>query len=130
MKRLLWLSIVSLIVVFVISGCSNSTAQTTTPGQNSTTAQPTSITSKPAVSQTSVTLQQPSKPPPSSSPVTGRDLRGDVNQDGVVDMGDTLLVEKMILGTIPQDKRADVNGDGSIDMGDTSTIEKIMLGIN
>ena len=45
-------------------------------------------------------------------------------------MGDTLLVEKMILGTIPQDKRADVNGDGSIDMGDTSTIEKIMLGIN
>jgi PBP1b-binding outer membrane lipoprotein LpoB len=126
MKKLLWIVIFVLTLIFIMSGCSNSTAPTITPGQSLATAQQ-NFTTLPAT-QTSAAAQQISSTSPSASRTATENIKGDVNQDGVVDMGDTLTVENMILGTIPQDKRGDVNGDGLINMGDISALEQIMLG--
>jgi hypothetical protein len=111
MKRLLPVFTVVLFLILIVPGCTQSTTQTP------------SATQQPPITQTP---QQNQKSPP-STPQTGF-IKGDVNQDGTVDMGDALMVEKMILGNIPQTKNGDVNGDGTVNMGDIVEIEQIMLG--
>jgi hypothetical protein len=134
MKRLLSVFIIGLLVVLTVSGCSKTATPTTSSSQIPAETRQTTLTSQPASTQrTSLTPQTTatlsSQETPQSSPTTvTSNIRGDVNQDGVVDMGDTLAVEKMILGDMQQNKRADVNGDGSINMGDISAIEQIIFG--
>jgi hypothetical protein len=111
MKRLLPVFTVVLFLIFIMPGCTQSTTQ------------------KPSATQRSPTTQTPQATQQSSPSTTHSGfVKGDVNQDGMVDMGDALMVEKMILGNIPQTKSGDVNGDGVVNMGDIVEIEQIMLG--
>ena len=57
-------------------------------------------------------------------------IRGDANEDGVVNMGDVTEVERIILGLDSPTREADANEDGVINMGDVVTIERIILGEN
>jgi hypothetical protein len=118
MKKQLTVVMLALIVIFTLSGCSKSAEMEITSGQNSLTGQITTSTQQLSVTQ---------KTTPSLS---RNGIKGDVNQDGIVDMGDAVMIEKMILGNIPQSDIADVNGDGVINMGDMITIQQILLGHN
>jgi hypothetical protein len=62
--------------------------------------------------------------------VTPVGLRGDVNNDGVVDSLDIQLCTEVILGfetRVEIKSRADVNQDGQIDVLDVQTIANIAL---
>ncbi len=66
--------------------------------------------------------------------VTGvRALLGDVNIDGVVDVNDVTLIQKMITESITftaeQTDLADVNYDGEISINDTTEVQKYLSGI-
>jgi len=58
---------------------------------------------------------------------------GDINADGVVDMGDALLAEGFALGiqtpTADQKRRADVNGDGQVTGADVQLIQQYIMGM-
>lgn len=58
---------------------------------------------------------------------------GDVNGDGKINSGDSLILSKQVLGTMPisgdaQKCAADVNADGKINSGDTLIVRKQILG--
>ena len=55
---------------------------------------------------------------------------GDASIDGVVNMADVTLVERIILGLNPPTAGADANGDGTINMGDVTKIERFILGLD
>ena len=65
-------------------------------------------------------------------------LRGDVNLDGQVGIGDIVSITNVMAGIFPEDMdeeaiaalkvRADVNGDGEVGIGDIVTITNIMAG--
>jgi hypothetical protein len=54
-------------------------------------------------------------------------VKGDLNDDGTVDVQDLGLVVKMILGTMAKTSAADINGDGDVDVQDLGAIVKIIL---
>ncbi len=54
---------------------------------------------------------------------------GDANQNGEVDMGDVIYIERVILGLTPLTDCCDVNRDGVVNMGDVIKVERIILGI-
>jgi hypothetical protein len=54
-------------------------------------------------------------------------LLGDANFDGVVDMGDVVTIERIILGKAPRATDADANWDGVIDMGDVVRVERTLI---
>ncbi len=54
---------------------------------------------------------------------------GDANEDGIIDMGDTVLVERIILGLQLSTDGADADGNGDVNMGDVVIIERIILGL-
>ena len=54
----------------------------------------------------------------------------DANGNGVVDMGDVIKVERIILGYDTATPAADANGDGRVDAGDIVKIERVILGID
>jgi hypothetical protein len=56
-------------------------------------------------------------------------IRGDANEDGVVNMADVTRVERIILGLDPPTRGADANEDNQINMADVTRIENIILGI-
>lgn len=56
-------------------------------------------------------------------------IPGDANGDGLVNMGDTTKLERIILTIDPPYAGADANQDGFINMGDYSKIERIIMGI-
>jgi len=56
-------------------------------------------------------------------------LRGDVNEDEVVDELDLTLERGIILGLDGITENADCNGDGEIDARDITTIKRIILGM-
>jgi surface protein len=61
----------------------------------------------------------------------GAALRGDVNNDGKVDVTDVNIVVNIILGkdqASNYDGRADVNNSGGVDVSDVNTIVNIVLG--
>lgn len=57
-------------------------------------------------------------------------LRGDVNADGMVDVGDVNVMVNIILGkdTNDYEGRADLNGDNNVDVGDINELVNIILG--
>jgi hypothetical protein len=55
---------------------------------------------------------------------------GDANANGVIDMGDTVAVEYMLLEVWPVKTWADANYDGVVDMADVTYIERIILGMS
>ena len=58
--------------------------------------------------------------------LVGKYLLGDVNCDGLVNMGDVAAVCSIIAGNAADNGRADVNGDGTVGVGDIITITKII----
>ena len=58
-------------------------------------------------------------------------LKGDVNNDGRVNVSDVSALINMILGLTEKDEeRADVNGDGRVNVSDVSALINIILGIS
>ena len=58
-------------------------------------------------------------------------VKGDVNNDGVVDIADANIVIDIVLGAddaAKYDGRADVNGDGVVDIADANAVIDIVLG--
>lgn len=56
-------------------------------------------------------------------------IPGDVNCDGVVDVGDVNEIVNIILGkTADANSQADINNDGTVDVGDVNSIVNIILG--
>jgi len=55
------------------------------------------------------------------------ELRGDANGNGVVNMGDTTKVERIVLEMDAATPGADANGDGVVTIGDVTVIERIIL---
>ena len=71
--------------------------------------------------------------PGGENPPAGNVTKGDVNQDGSIDVLDLVRVQKAIIGltTLNADQfaAADVNGDGTVDIIDLIRIQKHILGI-
>jgi hypothetical protein len=63
-------------------------------------------------------------------PLDDEPIYGDANADGVVNMGDVIAVERIILGLKTPYIGADANIDRKINMGDVIKIEKIILGLD
>lgn len=56
-------------------------------------------------------------------------LKGDVNNDGVVDVSDLNVLLNIVLGGDDNTQgRSDVNGDGTVDISDVNVVINIMLG--
>ena len=56
-------------------------------------------------------------------------VRGDLNNDGVVDVSDVSIMIDMVLGKQTQDlTTADLSGDGNVDVSDVSSLIDIVLG--
>ena len=63
--------------------------------------------------------------------MVGGDLKGDVNLDGQVGIGDIVAITNVMAGNAGDDfpvARADVNGDGEVGIGDIVAITNIMAG--
>ncbi len=54
----------------------------------------------------------------------------DANGNGVIDMGDVVKIDRIILQLDPRTPAADANGDGIVDSGDITKIERVILGID
>ena len=54
--------------------------------------------------------------------------KGDLNGDGVVDIGDVSNVAYMVVGKAPEDPAADFNGNGKVDIGDAAKIACFIVG--
>jgi hypothetical protein len=54
--------------------------------------------------------------------------RGDVNQDGKVNVCDVTSLVRIIFEITPPTPTADVNGDGSVDVRDITPLIRILLG--
>jgi hypothetical protein len=57
-------------------------------------------------------------------------VRCDANGDGVVDMGDAVTIERVILEMEPSISPADTNLDGVVNMGDVVELERTILGLS
>ncbi len=55
-------------------------------------------------------------------------VKGDLNNNGRVDIGDAALVAYMVVGNVPEDLDADFNGDGIVDIGDAAKIAHFIVG--
>ncbi len=55
-------------------------------------------------------------------------LPGDANEDGNVNIGDIIKIERIILGIDPKTPGADATQDGQINMGDVTRTEAIIMG--
>jgi hypothetical protein len=60
----------------------------------------------------------------------GCPLTGDVNMDGVVNVGDIIVEKRIIKGLDPETPCADVDHDGHVDVGDIIKIKRIIKGID
>jgi hypothetical protein len=56
-------------------------------------------------------------------------LRGDVNNDGYVDISDVVELVNIILNSQSGNPRADVNEDGNVDISDVVELVNIILTI-
>jgi len=55
-------------------------------------------------------------------------VRGDLNRDGEVDIGDVSKVAYMVVGEEPEDLAADFNENGKVDIGDAAKIAYYFVG--
>jgi hypothetical protein len=66
-------------------------------------------------------------------PGTSDPTKGDVNNDGRINVEDIVLIMRDILGleslTIEQRQRADMNGDGRVDVVDAALLQQKILGL-
>lgn len=53
---------------------------------------------------------------------------GDLNNNGIIDIGDVSRVAYMVAGKIPENLEADFNGNGVVDIGDASKIAYYFIG--
>ena len=61
----------------------------------------------------------------------GRDIKGDVNNDGTVGIGDIVAITNVMAGIADDEatiSRADVNGDGEVGIGDIVAVTNLMAG--
>lgn len=71
-------------------------------------------------------------PAPTATPTPDPVAKGDVNQDGVVDIVDALLVAQFYVGLNPagfNQSYADVNCDGNVDIVDALLIAQYYVGL-
>jgi len=54
----------------------------------------------------------------------------DANGNGMVDMGDVVKIERIILGFDATNPAADANSDGKVDAGDIVKLERVILKID
>ena len=56
--------------------------------------------------------------------------RGDINEDGIIDSDDLILMQKIVTGwkINYNEQVADINGDNTIDVDDLTLIQKIVSG--
>ncbi|MDY6865632.1 MAG: carboxypeptidase regulatory-like domain-containing protein [Halobacteriota archaeon] len=55
-------------------------------------------------------------------------LKGDLNNNGIIDIGDVSKVANMVVGNVPEDLKADFNGNGMADIGDAAKIANYFVG--
>lgn len=55
-------------------------------------------------------------------------IKGDLNLNGEIDVGDLVYVARIVVGKMKQDKRADFNGNGRVDIGDLAKIAYYLIG--
>ena len=55
-------------------------------------------------------------------------VKGDLNNNDLVDIGDAALVAYMVVGNVPEDLLADFNGDGVVDIGDAAKVAYFVVG--
>ena len=55
-------------------------------------------------------------------------VKGDLNNNDLVDIEDAALVAYMVVGNVPEDLLADFNGDGVVDVGDAAKIAYFVVG--
>ncbi|MBR6283360.1 MAG: glycoside hydrolase family 16 protein [Muribaculaceae bacterium] len=55
-------------------------------------------------------------------------VRGDLNDDGIVDIDDVNIAINIILGNTAHNAAADLNGDGAVDVDDMNALINIVLG--
>ena len=55
-------------------------------------------------------------------------VKGDLNNNDLVDIGDAALVAYMVVGNVPEDLLADFNGDGVVDIGDAAKVAYVVVG--
>ena len=60
--------------------------------------------------------------------IPARDLTGDVDGDGVIDVADATTLVSMILDNSLATDAADVDGDGTVDVADATALVSIILG--
>jgi len=55
-------------------------------------------------------------------------LKGDLNGNNKIDIGDASLVAYMVVGKIPQNPAADFNNNSRVDIGDATKIAYFLVG--
>jgi len=60
--------------------------------------------------------------------VTAPLLKGDLNSNGKIDIGDVSMVASMVVGKYPQNPAADFNNNSRVDIGDASKIAYFLVG--
>jgi len=55
-------------------------------------------------------------------------VKGDLNNNDLVDIGDAALVAYMVVGNVPEDLFADFNGNGVVDIGDSAKVAYFVVG--
>jgi len=62
------------------------------------------------------------------TPYQSLSLKGDLNNNGRIDIGDASLVASMVVGKIPQNPDADFNNNSRVDIGDATKIAYFLVG--
>ena len=117
----------------------STTSTTTTVATTTTTTTPSTTTSTVSTSTTPSTTTQPtttSTNPTSTTTTLGPPACGDVNGDGMVNIGDTLLVAQYDVGLricgqgpFTHPEVCDVNNDGSCNIGDALRMAQCDVGL-
>lgn len=55
-------------------------------------------------------------------------VKGDLNENGKVDINDVSLIASMVVGKVEQNPMADFNGNGRVDIGDLAKIAYYLIG--
>jgi hypothetical protein len=55
-------------------------------------------------------------------------VKGDLNNNDLVDIGDAALVAYMVVGNVPEDLLADFNQNGVVDIGDAAKVAYVVVG--
>ena len=94
----------------------------TTVASTTTTPTPTPTgTATPTPTPTSTATPTPT---PTTTPDPDAVCKADINQDGIVDVGDYVILSRNFFQTVLTNQRADINGDGFVDVGDYTILRR------